>query len=153
MANSTKADSSKSGNKGNRNSLRHGLRSGKLPADCAWVEIRVNGFRRSLEDSVLESKGEITLTDAAIIRGVCESEKHHALAQRWLRKKGDKLKPLELLQFSKEIAKSAAEVSKEIAKLNLDRDSHEDVLAALYARSTAPKQITNESNGETDGPT
>lgn len=106
--------------KGNRNGLRHGMKAGKLPADCQYIEIRMNKFRRELEDAVINVKSEIGLIDAANIQTAMKWERHGALALRWLRTQVDKLKPTEQLQFSREIAKASTERDKAIALLGLD---------------------------------
>lgn len=106
--------------KGSRNALRHGLKAGKLPPNCAYIEIRMNTFRRELEDCVIAVKGEIGLIDAANIQTAMKWERHGALALRWLRLQADQLKPTEQLQFSREIAKASTERDKAIALLGLD---------------------------------
>jgi len=127
--------------KGNRNNMRHGLRAGKLPVDCQHVEIQCNMLRRQLEDAVIAARGEVNLVDAANIQTALKWERHGALALRWLRVSGDKLKPVEQLTFSREIARASTERDKALAALKLDRDAKDSVLDALYAR--VPKVLTN----------
>ena len=107
--------------KGNRNALRHGLKCGKCPPDAMYIEHQVNSLRRQLEDAVLAQHGEVSLVHAGIIQTSCKWEKHGALATRWLRLKGDQLKPTEVLQFSREIARASSERDKAIAALDLNR--------------------------------
>lgn len=128
--------------KGNGNALRHGLRAGKLPRDCAYLENRLNAFRREIETAVLAAKGEITLTDAGLIQSCLRWERHAGLAQRWLTKQGDKLKPVELLQFSREIAKASSERDKSLAALALNRNVVRDMWSAVDSMP---------SEGVTDG--
>lgn len=106
--------------KQNRNNLRHGLRGGQLPKDAKYIELRLNAFRNSLEDIVLANRGEVSLTDAAIIQTCLRWERHAALAQRWLTKENNKLKPAERLHFSREIARASTERDKALALLKLD---------------------------------
>lgn len=108
------------GGKGNRNAIRHGLFAGVLPDKCKHVEMQVNKLRRQIEDSVLKLRGEITLVDAAHIQTAIKFERHGALALTYLRRKGDELKPMELLQFSREIAMASRERDKALAALRLD---------------------------------
>jgi hypothetical protein len=117
----------------NRNSLRHGLRGGQLPRDARFIEFRMNAFRRKLEDAVIESKGAISLIDAASIQTAMKWERHGALALRWLTKEGNKLKPAERLTFSREVARASTERDKALAALRLDRDSKDRVIEALYS--------------------
>lgn len=119
--------------KGNQNSLRHGLRAGQLPKDAKYIEFRLNAFRRTLEQAVLSAKGEVTIQDAAYIQTALRWERHGCLAQRWLNKKYTELKPTDLLQFSREIARASTERDKALAALHLDRDQKDDAIEALYA--------------------
>ncbi|MBM4069110.1 MAG: hypothetical protein FJ271_09225 [Planctomycetes bacterium] len=110
------------------------MKAGKLPKSARYIEVRVNIVRRNLESAVVESKGEVSLPDAAAIQTACRWERHAALAQRWLTKEHDKMTPEQRLNFSREIAKASAERDKAIKMLNLDRDCREDLLDKLYAR-------------------
>lgn len=130
---------------GNRNSMRHGLRAGKLPHDCQHVEIQCNLLRRQLEDAVVTARGEVTLLDAANIQTAIKWERHGALALRWLRVQGDQLKPTDQLTFSREIARASTERDKALAALKLDRDAKDGILDALYAR--VPKLLNGSSDG------
>jgi hypothetical protein len=47
-------------------------------------------------------------------------ERHAALAQRWLVKAGDTLKPDQRLSFSREIARASSERDKALAALKLE---------------------------------
>ena len=65
--------------KGNRNGIRHGLRAGKLPLDCAHIEQQINALRRQLEDAVMDARKQVTLTDAACILTATKWERHSCL--------------------------------------------------------------------------
>lgn len=108
--------------KDNRNGMRHGLKAGKLPKDAQYIEVRLNQFRRTLEDAVIACRGEVSLVDAAAIQTCLRWERHAALAQRWLRIEGDKLKPVDLLKFSEAIAKASDARDRALRALNLDRE-------------------------------
>jgi len=103
-----------------RATIRHGLKAGQLPQGCKYIEIRLNIFRRRLEDAVLQTKGNVSLVSAAAIQTALRWERHGALAQRWLRLKANELKPAELLQFSREIARASTERDRALAMLDLD---------------------------------
>ena len=122
----------------NRNNLRHGLRAGKLPPKCQYVEHRVNDLRRQLEDAVVSVRGEVGIIEAANINTAAKWERHGLLAQHWLRHEVEKLTPTERLKFSEAIAKASAARDQAIKALGLDRDSADDVLEALYSRVPAP---------------
>ena len=139
------AKKKRGGQPGNRNNLRHGLRgTGKLPAELAYLENKLNAFRRQLEDTVLAAKKQIDLADAANINTALKWEKHGALAQRWLTTQYNELKPGDRLAFSREVARASTERDKALAALKLDRDSRDNVLDALYARLPAPNGANRE---------
>jgi hypothetical protein len=105
---------------GNSNAVRHGLKAAKLPKDAKYVEHQLNRLRRELEAAVVDAKGEVSLTDASIILTAVAWQRHGALSQRWLRIKGDDLKPEQLIAFSREIAKASSERDRAIAALELN---------------------------------
>lgn len=105
---------------GNRNAVRHGLKGSKLPAGCQFIENRVNGLRRQVEDAVFELKGEINFLDAAAINSVLKWERHGTLAAHWLRKECNNLSPSDRLRFSAEIAKASDNRDKALRLLGLD---------------------------------
>ena len=110
------------GNRNGRGNLRHGLRGGSLPKEAKYIENRLNGFRRTLEDAVLALRGAISITDAACIQSVLRWERHACLAQRWLTKEYKTLKPADRLTFSREIARASGERDKALKMLDLDKE-------------------------------
>jgi hypothetical protein len=106
----------------NRNAMRHGLRGGQLPKDARYIELRLNEFRQRLEDAVMAARQQVSLVDAAAIQTCLRWERHAALAQRWLVKAGDDLKPVDRLAFSREIARASSERDKALAVLKLDAE-------------------------------
>lgn len=127
-----------------RDQIRHGLKSGKLPAECKYIENRLNAFRRQVEEIVVQIKGEITLTDAAYIQTALRWERHSALCLRYLTKNEKTLRPIEWLSFNRDIAAASEKRDKAIAALKLDRDAKDDILEALYGQLT--KRIAKEPN-------
>lgn len=109
---------------GNRNALRHGLRAGKLPRRCQYVEHRVNDLRRGLEDAVVALRGGVGIVEAANINTAAKWERHGLLAQHWLRHEAENLTVTERLRFSEAIAKASAARDQAIKMLNLDADAH-----------------------------
>jgi hypothetical protein len=107
------------GQPANRNALRHGLRAGKLPAKCGYIEVQINGIRRTLENAVIEVRGTVTLLDEANIQTAIRWERHAALAQRWLRVNAEQLSPMEQLKFHRELCRASAERDKALAALGL----------------------------------
>lgn len=117
--------------RGNLNAARHYLKAGKLPAKLQYVEHRINGFRRHLEEAVAKAKGEVSLVDAAAINSACKWERHGILAQHWLRhaedEAADESKPnatrlsmADRLKYSEAIAKASDSRDKCLRLLGLD---------------------------------
>lgn len=105
---------------GSTNAIRHGMLAGKLPKKLEWVEKKANAFRRRLEAAVEEARGDITLTDAAVINTATKWERHAMLAQYWLREQEDTLSASDRLRFSEAIAKASDARDKNIKALGLD---------------------------------
>ena len=106
--------------KGNRNALQHGLRRGKMPKGCEYIENRVNSLCRQVEDALLELKEGINIVDAASVNSILKWERHGLLAAHWLRHEAEKLSPTERLKFSEAIAKASDSRDKALRALNLD---------------------------------
>lgn len=129
----------------NRNAMRHGLSAGKLPEGCAYVEDRINVFRRKIEDCVVQAKAEISLTDASIINTAVKWERHGMLASHWLRTQYDELSAADRLKYSEQIAKASDSRDRAIGRLKLD-EVKQGILDTLYARPQlldAPQNVTN----------
>lgn len=122
--------------KGNTNSIRHGLLSGKMPKGCQYVENRMNSFRRQLEAEVIAVHGSVSIVQAASINTAVKWERHGMLAQRWLRLECDDLKPADKLSFSREIAKASTERDKALAALDLDKPPEPLTLDAYLTEGT-----------------
>lgn len=145
----------------NANAQRHGMRGGKLPKGCQYIENRVNALRRQVEAAIIEARGQITIVDAAAVNSILKWERHGLLAAHWLRREADKLSAGDRLRFSEAIAKASDNRDKNIRALGLDRDAADSVLDALYARpraslgepaagSTSPQEEGGD-DGDTEG--
>ena len=108
------------GQPNNRSNLRHGLYGSKLPAGCHYIENRCNRLRRQVEDELLATQGNISLTDAAAINSVLQWEKHLALASHYLRLEDSNLSVAEKLKFSEAVAKASDARDKALLRLGLD---------------------------------
>jgi hypothetical protein len=133
---------------GNTNGLRHGMRGGKLPKGCRYIENRVNALRRQLEAATIAAKGEINIVDAATINSVLRWERHGMLAAHWLRKEADTLSTSDRLRFSEAIAKAGDNRDRNIRLLGLEQTS-EDLYAAFYCQQALPHVSNGEANGGT----
>lgn len=127
--------------KGNSNAQRHGLKSGKLPPDAKYIEIRINVIRREIESAVMATKGEISMTDAALVQTCIRWEKHAVLAQRWLTKEHDKLSASERLRFSEAVCKASDNRDKALVALKLNHNTKDTLVERLYSAIPA---ITND---------
>jgi hypothetical protein len=80
----------------------------------------VNAQRIELERAVLDVRGEITLTDAAVIQTACRFERHAQLASKWLRENPGL--PVDIrLTISRDIAKASADRDRCIKLLRIDK--------------------------------
>ncbi len=104
----------------NTNSVRHGLKSSKLPPRLLWAERRLNTFRKIIEDAVIAAKSEVSLVDAATINSAIRWERHAILAGHWLSKEMDKLNPDQRLKYSEAVAKASDARDRHIRLLGLD---------------------------------
>ena len=131
------------GQPNNRNHLRHGLLAGKMPDGCKYIECRLNKFRRTLEDALIDLKGEVSIPDAAAVQTALKWERHGALALRWLRLECEKMKASERLAFSREIAMASTQRDRALMMLHLDTKPEPPSLRG-YIEGTTVK----EGNGE-----
>ena len=121
--------------------MRHGLRSGSLPKGAAYIKRECDTMRCAIEDALIVSKGEITLTDAATIQTAMRCERHALLAQRWLRQDATNMDAATRLAYSRDIAKASAERDKCLKLLDIDCNER-NVIDALYnATSTARTDV------------
>ncbi|MCA9078248.1 MAG: hypothetical protein KDA93_24685 [Planctomycetaceae bacterium] len=104
----------------NRSAMRHGLTGNKVPKGAEFIENRVNGLRRQIEDQVMQLRGEINIVDAARINSILKWERHGQLAAHWLRKEAENLSPADRLKFSEAIAKASDRRDKNIEALGLN---------------------------------
>ncbi len=112
---------------------RHGLTLARLPAGCQFIHRKASELRTALEREVISQRGEITVPELAVIASVATWTIHGLLCSRWLQKAGETLNHSERLGYSREVARAATERERAIARLNLDRKSHDpwrDVLSA-----------------------
>lgn len=139
------------GRSGNTNAQRHGMKGGRLPKGCQYIENRVNSLRRQVEAALMKAKGEINIVDAAAVNSILKWERHGLLAAHWLRHEAEKLSAGDRLRFSEAIAKASDNRDKNIRSLGLDRDGADGLLDALYSRQ--PATLPGPTNDEdTDGP-
>jgi uncharacterized protein YjcR len=121
---------------GNRNAMRHGLSTGKLPPELQYVEIRCNEFRRILEDQLANSDNKIRQIDAATIWAVIKRFREVMLRERRMRFIEEGC--AEWFTHVEQSATAAEKLVKLLDRLPLEHDSKTNVLNALY-RILPPK--------------
>ena len=124
----------------------HYLRAGKLPKRLAYIENRINKFRRHLEDMIVLTRGEVNICDAAQINSATKWERHGLLAQHWLRHEEENLSAHDRLKFSEAIAKASDNRDKCLRLLKLDLKPEPLTLDSYVTDSRA---IVDKANGNT----
>ncbi len=116
---------------GNVNAARHGLRGAGLPAGCGHIQRSTNMFRRSLEHAVFDARGEVNLSDAALINSAYRWERHAQLSQRWLLKDSTNMSAADRLNYSREVARASSERDRCIKLLALPERADTDPWSSL----------------------
>lgn len=117
---------------GNRNSMRHGLRAGRLPKGAAYIRRETDRLRSVIECAVVERHGEISVYHAAIVQTCIRWERHAMLAQRWMRLEAGDMDASTRLAYSREIARASSERDKCLRDLGLDARAA-SIIDALYS--------------------
>ena len=120
---------------GNRNRLRHGLRTGRLPAHCSYITRATDELRRQLEDEVVKFHGELDVYHAAVIQSIIRHERRAQLLQKWLRDASRAgAKPLTIMEGAQLLRDiSAATESRNRALRELGLNNSENRFARIYA--------------------
>lgn len=107
--------------KGNRNRMRHALRSstGRLPPKCGWIKSLVAEERRMFQQAILERKGVISLLDALCLQSALRWAQHAWLCQRWLRLAAETMSDSDRLAYSREVARASTERDRCVERLDL----------------------------------
>jgi len=126
---------------GNRNRLRHGLRSRKLPFKGGRTIMRYrNSYRSALEDTLLAQGREIGPYEASCIAAATAWYTHALKASFWLGRAYDDLEPEQRLNFSREEARGMEQMARIVEKLGIDKREQSD----LWASFTPPVYVDSE---------
>lgn len=106
---------------GNRNRLRHGLRTSRTPPGCRDIEIDARKLRRNLEDAVLANCGEVAIYQAALINSAVRHEKRARLIERWLSQNAE-LPLTDRCQLLRELSAATDSRDKCLEKLKQGKD-------------------------------
>lgn len=131
---------------GNRNAMRHGLRTARLPQGCERIGRDLNRVRMSLEDAVVACKGNVQVNDALRINAAIEWERHRRLAGRWLNQNFDAMSHDSRLAYSRDAAKAATERNKVTESLGLDQ-SADHLWASIYGGPQSELQVKQITEG------
>lgn len=107
---------------GNRNSLKHGLTSGRLPPGSSYIKRAMGRFVAAVEEAVVDAGGELDVMTAATIQSAMRWERHALLAQRWLVQAFGELSHADRLAYSREIARASSERDKCLRVLGIGPD-------------------------------
>jgi hypothetical protein len=89
-------------------------------------------YRRELEQLVISYKGEISATDGHLINEAVSAEVHAAVCRWLLRTKLESMSPGDIAKCSGEILKAKSIRNRAVERLELDRDTIQDAIDALY---------------------
>ena len=130
--------------KGNKNALKNGskldrkrLVVGELPKAMVAVKREARGYRRDLEASVLEAKGEINIVDAHIIDAATAATMAAGINRWLLRNRFETMRVADIRACNKEMRDAKRDRARIIRDLNLDAPPK-------------PAWITGPSNGGKD---
>jgi hypothetical protein len=154
-AETTETETSKGGApKGNRNSIRHGLRASSLPPGCSYLDGQLRSLRKGLRREIKRQHGDISLVHEASLQSALRHETRALLAARWLRIGGDELPLEQRLSLLAAISTATDARDRCLKLLRLDRDGTRDILATLYSPTAiddddAPDEPENDDFSET----
>jgi hypothetical protein len=110
---------------GNQNAVTHGgtcqaLCLGRLPKRYRSVKKEVAGLGNALADAVVAARGQVDLTDQAVLQTILRAESHCKLCQKLLCETQN-LDPDKAVSLSREIYKASSSRDKAITALGLGR--------------------------------
>jgi hypothetical protein len=113
--------------KSNLNSTRNGsklsrLVLGDLPSGMHRQLQVIRKYRRTLEDSVIEIKGFISLGDAHLINEAATGEQHGAICRWLLRNRLGSMSVSDITKCSEQILKSKTVRNRAVKELKLDAE-------------------------------
>ncbi len=108
---------------GSLNAIKNGTRLtvlGELPPGMRRQQSNVRKYRRSLEELVMQAKGQISATDSHLIDEAATAEVHGAIC-RWLMKtRIAKMTVSDVARCSEQVVKAKTARNRAVAALHLD---------------------------------
>lgn len=132
---------------GNKNAVRSGFHTQKLPAGCEDIEAATCVLGEQLEAEILARHGEIDVYRAALIRNCVLHERRLQLVQRWLRIKGPKLEISDRTQLLRDAGSAAKDLTKTMQELGLDQKAQGKIWEHLKYDDAEPQGDVDESAG------
>jgi len=131
--------------KGNRNALKHGFSTGRLPPGAGYITTLTNRLKATLTAAVLDQRRgsetvgpvDLTIAESARITTAVRWERVSLLAAYYLRHHHADLSPTERLQHVREIAAASERRDKSIAALDLET-TPTDAWQVVDARPATP---------------
>ena len=139
---------------GNRNSLRHGLRAGRLPPKCSYIRRMTDDLRRHLENDVLNRRGAIDTYAAALIQSAIRHERRCLLLQRWLRDENETLAIADRMRILADVSAATESRDRCLRHLGLDRTAEHDFWDDFYShieQTTPDDQTVANTTGDATG--
>jgi len=148
--------------KNNVNAAKNGTRLvrltvGELPLKLNKVKVEARAYRRSLEEAIIEVRGEVSVTDAHAIDTAAAATIHAGICRWLLREKLPTMNANDVLACSREMLRAKEARDRAVRLLKLDRRA-EDVIDALYFSPPDPepddspeKAPSSSSPGRTKG--
>jgi hypothetical protein len=134
--------------KGNSNSMKHGLRSARLPAGSGYIAREANLFQKAVEAAILDSFGSIDILRAALVQTSVQWLMHAMKLRRLLRLKADDLTIDQMVNFAERACRALAERDRCLVKIGLEKgdERHMTLYAAL------PDEPEPETNAPAEPP-
>jgi len=131
--------------KGNLNSMRHGLRSSRVPNDSSYMLREANIFRTCVEAAILDRFGSIDVLRAALVQTCIQWQIHAMKLRRLLLVKATELTIDQMVNFAERACRALAERDRCLVKMGLDKDDER--------HTTLYQQLPDEpQDGEHGGP-
>ena len=109
----------------------------------------IRKYRRRLEAAVMESKGEVNLTDSHLINEAATAEQHACICRWLMRTKLDTMTVSDITKCSSEILKAKTVRNRAVERLQIDRDTMRDnAIESLYTTAVTINEVDTGGDSE-----
>jgi len=123
------------------------LTVGEFPAELNFVKIEGRKYRRALEDAVLKTHQEVSLSHAHLIDTAAGATVHAGICRWLLRERIGTMSTADVLACSREMLRAKETRDRSVRMLDLDRDRIEDEIDALYDDPDEPEDKPEKALG------